>query len=326
MAQPLVLTHPASHAHRPPGHPESEARIAAIEMALERPGLEAVQRASVELVPGVIPGAEAAVAAAYRIHDAAYVDALLRVGQECEQRGDGGWIDPDTYIGPGTLAAACAGIVTAQEAVQTVLDGRASTAFSLCRPPGHHATRRHAMGFCFFNNAAAAAQTAIDAGVERVAIVDFDVHHGNGTQDIFYERADVLYISTHQWPLYPGTGASAERGEDRGAGFTLNLPLPPGSGDREYLSVFDSRLLPAVRAFSPSLMVVSAGYDAHARDPRAGMEVSTEGYRALAGRLLELADEVTDGRSAWILEGGYSVEDLADSVFATVRAAVKPPR
>jgi acetoin utilization deacetylase AcuC-like enzyme len=179
------------------------------------------------------------------------------------------------------------------------------------------------MGFCFFNNVAVAAQSAVDLGLDRVAIVDFDVHHGNGTQDIFYDRSDVLYVSTHQWPLYPGTGSIDERGAGRGEGFTVNLPLPAGTGDDEYTRVFDDMVIPVLDSFEPQLLLVSAGFDAHGADPLAGMEVTTAGFVALARRLLDAADRLCDGRSAWMLEGGYDLEALGDSAAAIVAEAAR---
>jgi len=323
VAPPLVLTHPASYQHLPPEHPERPERIAAIEAALDTPEFSALQRRQLDLGQGAVPGAERAVAAAGLVHDPDYVDAMFKAGARRNADGVAGWIDADTYIGPGSINAAAAGLLSAGAAIDAVLAGDAATAFSFCRPPGHHATRDRAMGFCFFNNAAAAAAAGLEAGMERVAIVDFDVHHGNGTQDIFYARGDVLYISTHQWPLYPGTGAADEHGRGEGEGCTLNLPMPAGSGDHAYLEAFDAAVLPALRAYSPELLVVSAGFDAHAGDPLAQMEVSTEGFGLLAARLLAAADQLSEGRSAWILEGGYNVEALGSAAAQCVRAALQ---
>ena len=313
--------HPASHLHRPPEHPERPERIAAIEAALDAPEFASLQRIQPELEPGLVPGLDAARRAACSVHEEGYVEAIIDIGMRRNAEDAGGWVDADTYIGPGSLDAACAGVLLAREAALRVLQGDAPVAFSFCRPPGHHATREQAMGFCFFNNAAAAAQAAIEAGMQRVAIVDFDVHHGNGTQDIFYDRSDVLYISTHQWPLYPGTGASDERGVGEGEGFTLNLPLPEGSGDAAYLETFETAVLPALDGYAPELLVVSAGFDAHFHDPLAQMEVTTPGFGVLARRLLAVAERRCGGRSAWILEGGYDLGAVASSAAECVRAA-----
>jgi len=321
VAAPLVITHPASYEHQPPEHPERPERIAAIESALDAPEFASIQRHQLDLGPDPVP--DEARQVAYSVHQADYVDAIFATGAKRNAEGVGGWLDTDTFIGPGSLNAACAAVLSAREAVSRVLDGQTETAFSFCRPPGHHATRSQAMGFCFFNNAAAAAQSALSNGLRRVAIVDFDVHHGNGTQDIFYGRRDVLYISAHQWPFYPGTGAAEERGTGEGKGFTLNLPLPARTGDSEYLDAFDSAVLPALAGYAPELLVVSAGFDAHARDPLAEMEVTTEGFDALATRLLDAADRVCGGRSAWILEGGYDLDAVGSSAAACVRAAVR---
>ena len=322
MAAPLVITNPASSLHRPPDHPERPERIEAIEAALSAPEFANVRRHQLDLPAGVVPGGDAARAIAHGIHDRDYVDEIFLVGAMRNTEEVGGWLDADTYVGPGSLDAACAALLSAQEAVARVLAGDAATAFSFCRPPGHHATHAQAMGFCFFNNAAAAAQAGLNSGLERVAIVDFDVHHGNGTQDIFYHRPDVLYISTHQWPLYPGTGRVGERGAGEGEGFTLNVPLGAGTGDDGYLEAIDAQVLPALAGYAPDLLVVSAGFDAHRRDPLAQMEVTTAGFGAIARRLLEAADRLCGGRSAWILEGGYDLEGLGESAAECVRVAL----
>ncbi|GAC1327811.1 MAG: histone deacetylase family protein [Candidatus Dormibacteria bacterium] len=297
-------------------------RIAAIEASLSGPEFASLQRVVVDAGTPTGGAGEEARAAAIGVHDEGYVEGIFAAGaaRDADQRG--GWIDADTYVGPGTLEAACAGVVSAREAVTAILAGRARTTFSLCRPPGHHATRDQAMGFCFFNNVAVAAQVARAAGLDRVAIVDFDVHHGNGTQDIFYDRADVLYVSTHQSPLYPGTGAAGERGRGDGEGFTLNIPMGAGTGDEGILEAFDLAVIPALDRFAPDLLLVSAGFDAHAADPLAQMEVTTAGFGGLATRLLDAADRLCGGRSAWVLEGGYDTTALAESVSTTVRFAL----
>ena len=325
MSGPLVIIHHASSMHQPPDHPERPERIAAIEAAIAADeALGELRTMQLDLPSeNPVPGANSAYAAAEGIHDTRHIDLIFEVGTQANAMSSGAWLDADTYIGPGSLEAACAAILSGREAVARVLSGDTGTAFSFCRPPGHHATRRQAMGFCLFNNIAVAAQHALDSGMERVAIVDFDVHHGNGTQDVFYDRADVLYISTHQWPFYPGTGATDERGSGTGEGFTLNLPLPAGAGDTEYAKVFDDAVIPALDRFQPELLLVSAGFDAHELDPMAGMEVSTAGFTALTQRLLETAERLSGGRSAWLLEGGYDLEALGSSAAAVVREASK---
>lgn len=322
--KPLVITHPSSYLHHPPGHPERPERIAAIDAALvAHPDLRDLPLLELD-IPGEIPvpGAAATRAALAGLHTESMIDWIFRASEEAEMRGSGDWLDTDTFVGPGSLEAACGAVLSAREAVRRALVNDPPTTFSFCRPPGHHATRAQAMGFCLFNNVAAAAQYALDSGLERVAIVDFDVHHGNGTQDIFYDRSDVLYISTHQWPLYPGTGAADERGAGEGEGFTLNLPLPAGYGDDDYARIFDQALLPALDRYEPELLLLSAGFDAHHSDPLAGMEVSTAGFGLLANRLLDRANRLCDGRSAWILEGGYDLQALGESAAATVRQAL----
>jgi acetoin utilization deacetylase AcuC-like enzyme len=175
------------------------------------------------------------------------------------------------------------------------------------------------MGFCLLDNIAVGAQAALDAGLERVAILDFDVHHGNGTQDIFYERSDVLYLSCHQWPLYPGTGLQTERGRGEGDGFTVNEPMAAGGGEAEYLRVFDDRFGPALRAYRPDLLMLSAGFDAHERDPLADMRLTTPAYGVLAKRVRGWSEELCGGRSVWCLEGGYDLEALSGSVVQVLR-------
>lgn len=325
MSGPLVITHPSSYLHHPPDHPERAERIGAIAAALAAdPALRGLAMTELEIPQETsAPGATAARAAVAGVHDPGHVAHIFSAGEAAEARGTGAWLDTDTYIGPGSLEAICGSVLSAVEAVDRVLAGETDTAFSFCRPPGHHATRSQAMGFCFFNNVAAAAQRALDSGLSRVAIVDFDVHHGNGTQDIFYDRPEVLYISTHEWPQYPGTGAADERGHGAGEGFTLNLPLPAGYSDDDYARIFDQAVLPALDRYQPELLLLSAGFDAHRSDPLAGMELSTDGFGLLAHRLLDRAGRLCGGRSAWILEGGYDLDALGASVAIVVREAAR---
>jgi acetoin utilization deacetylase AcuC-like enzyme len=209
-----------------------------------------------------------------------------------------------------TLARAAIG------AVEATWSGRARNAFALVRPPGHHAEQAQAMGFCLINNVAVAAAAARRLGAERVLIVDWDVHHGNGTQNIFAARRDVLYMSAHQFPFYPGTGASGEVGTGAGKGFTVNAALPGGQDDSDYGVVFHDLFLPAARAFAPDLVLVSAGFDPHERDPLADMQVTERGFAAMCSALAQLADETCGGKLALVLEGGYDLSALTTSVRA----------
>ncbi len=241
-----------------------------------------------------------------RIHDPRYVQNLKSF---CEN-GGGDW-DADTVASEATWGAALASSGLAEWAALTALggaDGR-DTPFALGRPPGHHAVSDNAMGFCFFNNAAVAAQSALDQAADRVAIFDWDVHHGNGTQDLFFDRGDVFYASIHETGLYPGTGARSETGRDAGEGTTLNVPLPAGADDPEFLHAVETVIVPALVQFDPDLLIVSAGFDAHRDDPISRMRLSTEGYAVMTDQLRRL-----DVPTGYILEGGYGLDTLAEGV------------
>jgi acetoin utilization deacetylase AcuC-like enzyme len=256
------------------------------------------------------------------VHDPRYIDTVAEVAR----RGGGYW-DLDTYISPGSYEAAILAAGAATAAVDAVVTEGARSAFALVRPPGHHALRMSAMGFCLFNNIAVAAQHAVKRhGLQRVMIVDWDVHHGNGTQDYFYDRSDVLFFSSHRYPFYPGTGALHETGRGKGAGYTVNVPLPAGVGDEGYSMVFREIVAPLAKRYRPELLLVSAGYDAHLADPLGGMAVSVAGFSEMARTVRLLADEIGEcgGRVAAILEGGYNIEALAASVVATIAALAAP--
>jgi acetoin utilization deacetylase AcuC-like enzyme len=304
---PLFLSHPSSLEHDVGGdgfHPEQPARIVAIERELERHGWFGAHRA-------LSPAAERS--AIERVHSPAHIDRL----EEISARG-GGRIDLDTAMSAGSLEAALHAAGGAVELVDRLLDGSCRTGFSAHRPPGHHAERARAMGFCLFDSVAVAAAHAIAArGVERVLVLDWDVHHGNGTNDIFHDSAEVLFVSIHQSPLYPGTGPAADIGEGPGAGYTVNLPVPEGSGDAEFRSLVEHVVVPLGERFEPQLVLVSAGYDAHRDDPLAGCAVTEAGYAAMTSATLELARRL-DVPLGCVLEGGYAIGALAGSVAATM--------
>ena len=302
-----VLRSPAFLGHRTGAHPENPGRIAAIDAELDRQGL----------LPGrpEVPFRPAGLAALERVHDLAYLDEIEEIGLL-----GGGDLDPDTLVLADSWEVALTAAGAALAATGAVLEGRAEAAFALVRPPGHHALRNRGMGFCLVNNVAVAAAEALHRGLEHVAVIDWDVHHGNGTQDIFLEDPRVLYVSLHQSPLFPGTGAADERGRGAGEGFTLNIPLPPGTDDAAWLEAFDRAALPKLRAFRPELVLVSAGFDAHAADPLANFRVTEAGFDAIARRAAALADEHAGGRLVAVLEGGYHPEALGRSVAATLRA------
>ena len=298
--------HSAAFAHHDdPSHVENQRRLNAIDTALEHGGL---------LDSHPQPAFEAAtVDQLARVHDPHYIDALARAAQQ-----GGGWIDSDTYMGPKSFDVAALASGAAIAAVDGALNGTAKQGFVLARPPGHHARPAIGMGFCLFNTIAVGAAHALASGLQRVAIVDWDVHHGNGTQEIFWSSPDVFFTSIHQWPLYPGTGAASEIGIDAGSGLTLNLPISAGAGNERYLQVLDEIILPKLRAFAPELVLVSAGYDCHRDDPLGGMRVDEDGFAAMTGRLIDLAQASADGRIVLVLEGGYDPPALARSVVRTI--------
>lgn len=290
--------------HAAAGHPERPERLRAIRTALD------------ERAADVIAWRDAP-EASYNALTAVHTERHLETLEQLAAAG-GGWIDADTYCTRASLTAARHAAGLAMAAADTAHAGQ--PALALTRPPGHHASADQAMGFCLINNVAVAAQHARHRGLERVAIVDIDVHHGNGTQAIFYGDADVLYTSLHQWPFYPGTGARGETGEGAGLGLSLNWPQPAGSDRARWWTDFSLGLLPAVEQFRPQLILVSAGYDAHAADPLAELRLDAATYARAAEELALLAGRLGNAATAWCLEGGYSLRALSDSVVATVVA------
>jgi len=300
--------HPLYLEHNIPGHPERKERLQRVMGSLESSGTLA-RLISIEATP-------LALELLSTMHDLNYIKRVERVAES-----GGGMLDPDTYLNAYSYEAALMAAGGLINALEAVLSRWVDNAFALVRPPGHHALRDQGMGFCLFNNVALAAQYAIEkCGLTRILIVDFDVHHGNGTQDAFYERDDVLYFSTHQYPHYPGTGHWKEKGKGRGEGYTVNVPLPYGVGDEGYAQAFEEILQPLARRYKPDLILVSAGYDAHWADPLAGMRLSTAGFYRLITILLSLAEELCQGRLVLTLEGGYDLDALSHSVLATFAA------
>lgn len=307
MGETALLTDPSFDAHFWPGHIEQAERLQAVRRALDAAGLAQALR---RLAPRPAPAAAL---------EAVHTLNLLRRLRQMASYG-GGQFDADTYVTADSWDVATLAAGATLGAVEAVLAGQCRNAFALVRPPGHHATPARAMGFCLINNVAVAARYAVQhAGLQRVAIVDYDVHHANGTQDIFYSDPHVLLLSTHAARLYPGTGALAEMGDAAAHSATLNVPLPFGVGDSGYALVFEQVVAPALQRFRPQLILVSAGYDAHWSDPLGPMTLSVSGYARLNQILLALADELCDGRIVFSLEGGYNHSALSACVVATLR-------
>jgi acetoin utilization deacetylase AcuC-like enzyme len=307
---PVWLEHPSSLRHDTGTHPERAARMQAIERELSARDWLGFARAQ-------SPAVDRAVLEA--VHPAEYVESIERA---CAS--GGGFLDIDTVVSPDSFEAALHGAGGAVRMVELLLDGSARYAFSAHRPPGHHATRAQAMGFCLFNHVAVAARHALDAGgLERVMVLDWDVHHGNGTNDIFHASDQVLFVSIHQSPLYPGTGPAGDVGSGDGRGFTVNLPVAPGSDDRVFCGLVDRVAVPLAREFAPQLMLVSAGYDAHAEDPLGGCRVTEQGYAEMTRSVRRIGEEL-EAPVGFVLEGGYALEALARSVAATLAALQEP--
>jgi acetoin utilization deacetylase AcuC-like enzyme len=287
------------------GHPENQQRLKKILSILERH--DTLERlVNVPAVPITQERLE-------RAHEPHYIEQVRRVAQQ-----GGGHLDADTYVRSASYDAALMAAGGLVEATRAVLDGELNNAFALVRPPGHHALRGRGMGFCLFNNVAIAAHYALaERGLDRVLIVDFDVHHGNGTQDEFEADPTVMYVSTHQYPYYPGTGYWSETGSGEGEGSIINVPLGGGVGDQGFARIFQEIVAPAAWHFQPDLILVSAGYDAHWDDPLAYMQLSIGGYAAIAQALKDLAEDLCGGRVVFTLEGGYHLDALAYSVLNT---------
>ncbi|MCG3173254.1 MAG: hypothetical protein GMKNLPBB_01432 [Myxococcota bacterium] len=301
------ITHPLFREHDPGrGHPERPERIGAAEQAFRKaaPLFDVVARAA----------RPAELAELQRVHTQGLIDHVLSF------RGRRGSIDADTHISPASVDAALLAAGSAIDLARMIMSGEADTGFLFARPPGHHAERAQTMGFCLFNNIAAASAALLEEGLaKRIAIYDWDVHHGNGVQDIFYADPRVLFISSHQSPLYPGTGAEEETGEGPGAGYNLNLPLSPGSHDGDFAAAVSRAVVPAIRKFAPDIILIPAGFDAHAADPLAQLEFTERGFAHAAGLLKSLAGECCGGRIGFILEGGYDLKALRDSIGAVLK-------
>jgi acetoin utilization deacetylase AcuC-like enzyme len=294
-----------------PDHPERPDRLRAVVAALRDTPVAGTRWAE--------PRA-ASREAIERIHDADFVNLIEGL------RGRSAILDLDTTVSPGSVPAAFLAAGAAIDAVEAVFSGDTPNAFALVRPPGHHAEARRAMGFCLFNNiAVAAAHARAVLGCNRVLIVDWDVHHGNGTQHAFYDRRDVLFFSTHRSPFYPGTGDADEVGAGEGTGHTVNVPLTEPCGDAEFAAIFDELLTPIADAYQPDLVLVSAGFDAHADDPLGGMGVTTRGFGSLCARVRDIARRHSGDRLVLVLEGGYDLGSLAASAHACVEVLAAPP-
>jgi acetoin utilization deacetylase AcuC-like enzyme len=302
----LLLSHPACLNHlTPPGHPERPDRMRAVAQILGESRFDKLVR---EQAP------EGSLELAKLCHDGRYVEELRRIAP------DKGliYLDGDTSMSPGTWEAVMRGIGGAVAATDAVMSGDADNAFVAMRPPGHHAETARPMGFCFFDHAAIAARHAQRKyGIARAAVVDFDVHHGNGTQDIFWADPTLMYCSTHQMPLFPGTGASGERGEHD---TIVNAPLAPNDGGAKFRVAFDNLILPQLTKFAPELIIISAGFDAHRRDPLANINLDAEDFGWVTRKLMDVADSSAGGRIVSVLEGGYDLQGLKESVAAHVTA------
>jgi acetoin utilization deacetylase AcuC-like enzyme len=293
----------------PPGHPERHERAETMAAVVDRWRARGTE---------VVAPREATIEQLARVHDDDYLRRMAETSGRSLQ------LDPDTYTSPDSYEVARLAAGAAVDAVERVMGGSHTAAMALVRPPGHHAERDRAMGFCLFNNVAVAAAHARAQGAARVAIVDYDVHHGNGTQHMFESDPHVLYVSTHQFPYYPGTGAADEIGHGAGRGFTVNVPMEIGAVDADYQLVFATVVSPILLQFEPNLVIVSAGFDAHERDPLGGMRLSTPAFAAMTRELGAVADECCRGRIVSVTEGGYDLQALAASLDAVIEQHAAP--
>lgn len=290
----------------PPGHPESNKRLPAI---LARLKDSSIWNTLIHCSPRKADFSDIA-----RVHYGAYIEKIKDFGT--------GYLDADTYMSEGSLEAALYAPGAIMEAVDCCTRGEFDRAFCAVRPPGHHAEAGRAMGFCIFNNVAVGARYAQTQGYRKVFIIDFDVHHGNGTQHIFEEDDTVFYFSTHQYPHYPGTGSASEKGKDKGEGYTYNAPLPHGAGDKEFYSIY-SEIVPELMAgFDPDIVLVSAGYDIHCKDPLAGLQVTDEGIRNIVHSIISYSSGDKQAPFIFTLEGGYGLASLAGSVLITLEEMI----
>ena len=305
----LLLTHPDCLNHvTPPGHPERVDRLKSIAAALADPAFNALVREDAPLAP---------LAAIARVHPQRYIDKV----QAAEPATGYASLDGDTHLSPGSFNAALRGAGANLRAVDQVLSGAVANAFCGCRPPGHHAETETAMGFCLFGNVVVGARHALENhGLSRVAIVDFDVHHGNGTQDLVWDDERIFFASSHQMPLYPGSGHAHETGAH---GQILNVPLPPNSGSLEFRRSFERMVFPALNDFAPDLLLISAGFDAHAADPLANLNLTEDDFVWVTEKLCDIADQHCGGRIVSTLEGGYDLDALAASTAAHIKVLMK---
>jgi len=312
ISMPVILIHSDRFAEHqtPPGHPERPERAEVMDAVADRWRQRGTE---------IVAPREATVEQLARVHGREYLRQISETTGRSRQ------LDPDTYTSPESHEIALLAAGAAIDAVERVMGGSHQAAVALVRPPGHHAERDRAMGFCLYNNVAVAAAHARAQGAAKVAIVDYDVHHGNGTQHIFEADPHVLYVSTHQFPYYPGTGAAHEVGREAGLGFTVNVPLEVGASDEDYQFVFEKIVVPVLRQFEPDVMLVSAGVDAHERDPLGGMRLSTAAFRAMTLELRAVAEECCRGRILSVTEGGYDLEALAASLDAIIDAHASTP-